>query len=114
MKCDKLPHENASIVIISTGDEIIAPGETLNEGGIYDSNTTMLQTLLQQHGFYNVITVKAKDTFDDMKTTLERTSNCKFAICSGSVSMGDKDFLKNVLKDLNYNIHFGRVNMKPG
>lgn len=37
-----------------------------------------------------------------------------FIICSGSVSMGDKDFLKPVLKTLNYELHFGRVNMKPG
>lgn len=114
MKYDKLPHENASIVILSTGDEIIAPGESLKEGGIYDSNTTMLKTLLEQHGFHNVIEVKVKDTHEDMKTTIERTSICKFVICSGSVSMGDKDFLKIVLTDLNYNIHFGRVNMKPG
>lgn len=41
-------------------------------------------------------------------------STAKFIICSGSVSMGDKDFLKPVLKELNYNIHFGRVNVKPG
>lgn len=114
MKCDKLPHENASIVIISTGDEIIAPGESLREGGIYDSNTTMLKTLLEQHGFPNVITVKAKDTFEDMKIIIEGTSERKFVICSGSVSMGDKDFLKNVLKDLRYDLHFGRVNLKPG
>lgn len=37
-----------------------------------------------------------------------------FIICSGSVSMGDKDFLKPVLQKLDYKLHFGRVNMKPG
>lgn len=37
-----------------------------------------------------------------------------FIICSGSVSMGDKDFLKPVLQKLEFKIHFGRVNMKPG
>lgn len=37
-----------------------------------------------------------------------------FIICSGSVSMGDKDFLKPVLTELGFEIHFGRVNMKPG
>lgn len=37
-----------------------------------------------------------------------------FIICSGSVSMGDKDFLKPVIKELGFKIRFGRVNMKPG
>lgn len=46
-----------------------------------------------------------------IKTQSERNT---FIICSGSVSMGDKDFLKPVLKELGFEIHFGRVNMKPG
>lgn len=37
-----------------------------------------------------------------------------FVICSGGVSMGDKDFVKPVLEKLNFELHCGRVNMKPG
>lgn len=48
---------------------------------------------------------------DAIKSQAEKNS---FIICSGSVSMGDKDFLKPVLKELDFDIHFGRVNMKPG
>lgn len=111
---DALPHDDASILIISTGDEIVAPGDTLFEGGIYDSNTTMLKTLLDQHGFRNVVTIKVNDTYADMKGAIETAFPSKFVICSGSVSMGDKDFLKTVLDDLKFSLHFGRVNMKPG
>lgn len=49
--------------------------------------------------------------FDIIKDQAEKS---KFIICSGSVSMGDKDFLKPVLRDLGFDIHFGRVSMKPG
>lgn len=49
--------------------------------------------------------------FDVIKNQAEK---CKFIISSGSVSMGDKDFLKPVLRDLGFDIHFGRVNIKPG
>lgn len=49
--------------------------------------------------------------FDIIKDQAETS---KFIICSGSVSMGDKDFLKPVLRDLGFDIHFGRVNVKPG
>lgn len=54
-------------------------------------------------------------SFKDLLATIETHSQkSKFIICSGGVSMGDKDFLKHVLKKLDYSIHFGRVNMKPG
>lgn len=50
-----------------------------------------------------------------MKRALQRQSAAAdFLVFSGSVSMGDKDFLKQALSESNYHIHFGRVNMKPG
>lgn len=39
---------------------------------------------------------------------------CPIIISTGGVSMGDKDFVKQVVTDLGFKIHFGRVNMKPG
>lgn len=54
------------ICILSTGDELIQPtnnaAEPLQSGKIYDSNTTMLRTLLEQNGFHNVETLKSTDT----------------------------------------------------
>lgn len=55
------------------------------------------------------------NSFASMHTTIkEQADKSTFVICSGSVSMGDKDFLKPVLKELGFKIHFGRVNVKPG
>lgn len=51
-----------SICILSTGDELIKPGAPLKSGKIYDSNTTMLRTLLEQHGFHKVTTLTSNDT----------------------------------------------------
>lgn len=44
----------------------------------------------------------------------DELADCLFIICSGGVSMGDKDYVKEVLIGSNFKIHFGRVNMKPG
>lgn len=44
----------------------------------------------------------------------ELYKNVDFIICSGGVSMGDKDYIKPALQSLGFNINFGRVNMKPG
>lgn len=53
--------------------------------------------------------------FTSMHDTIKiQSESSKFIICSGSVSMGDKDFLKPVLQKLGFKIHFGRINMKPG
>lgn len=53
--------------------------------------------------------------FDSMHDTIKaQATKNTFIICSGSVSMGDKDFLKTALNKLGFETHFGRVNMKPG
>ncbi|GAB0086989.1 Molybdenum cofactor synthesis protein cinnamon [Sergentomyia squamirostris] len=104
------------IAIVSTGDELVQIGGTsLRNGQIYDSNTPMLQKLIEQFGFSVHSTFLAGDTFDGLKKTLENAfEENDFVICSGGVSMGDKDYVKSVLMQMNFNIPFGRVNMKPG
>lgn len=56
------------ICILSTGDELIQPttkpDQPLQPGKIFDSNTTMLRTLLEQHGFRNVTTLTSTDTYE--------------------------------------------------
>ena len=54
-------------------------------------------------------------SFDTVKSCLQSLyAEVDFVICSGGVSMGDKDYVKPVLKNLGFDINFGRVNMKPG
>lgn len=52
-----------------------------------------------------------QEVYDTLSSIYEEVD---FVICSGGVSMGDKDYIKPVLKKLNFNIEVGRVNMKPG
>lgn len=104
------------IAIISTGDELVDPttGE-IREGQIYDSNTTMLKLLCEKYGFDVKITRIAKDEYDSLKgIVVEAMEKCDVVVSSGGVSMGDKDFVKKLLVELGFEIHFGRVNMKPG
>uniref|UniRef100_A0A1B0GH31 Molybdopterin molybdenumtransferase n=1 Tax=Lutzomyia longipalpis TaxID=7200 RepID=A0A1B0GH31_LUTLO len=110
---DTLP---VKIAIISTGDELKVAGcDSLGDGQIYDSNTPMLQKLLKDFGFHVTSFEIAGDTFDGLKKAFQRAlEKCSVVICSGGVSMGDKDYVKAVLQDMNFEISFGRVNMKPG
>lgn len=54
-------------------------------------------------------------SFSEVTETLSSIyDEVDFVICSGGVSMGDKDFIKPVLEKLGFNLQVGRVNMKPG
>lgn len=56
-----VPHDRVKVCILSTGKELTTPGEHLEPGKIFDSNTTMLMTLLNEHGFRSVVTVRVGD-----------------------------------------------------
>uniref|UniRef100_A0A2M4AQU4 Putative molybdopterin biosynthesis protein n=2 Tax=Anopheles triannulatus TaxID=58253 RepID=A0A2M4AQU4_9DIPT len=121
--------EKASVVklkvaILSTGDELLHPYDASPdgasfEGKIYDSNTTMLVSLIRQFGFTEdqceIRQQVVKDDFDSLKLAVgSLTGSTHIIICTGGVSMGDKDFVKPVLTQLGYELVFGRVNVKPG
>lgn len=103
------------VAIISTGDELVQPGSSLLDGQVYDSNTVMLKTLLEQFGYKDVITFVAADGHDGLKAIVEQAmKTCQLIVSTGGVSMGNKDYVKPVLMDLGFKIAFGRINMKPG
>ncbi|XP_062572410.1 gephyrin-like [Saccostrea cucullata] len=109
--CYKFP----VIGIMSTGNELLEPDEALLEGKIRDSNRTTLIAQLQEHGLPVVDLGIAEDTTAALLLKLtESLTMCDVIVTSGGVSMGEKDLLKHVLTDLDANIHFGRVFMKPG
>ncbi|XP_019755844.1 gephyrin [Dendroctonus ponderosae] len=105
-----------AIGIISTGNELVSFKGPLKPGLIYDSNKVMLLTLLKSFGYIADDCGIAKDTPNSSKSILENALKAhNFIISTGGVSMGEFDFLKQVLvEDFGAQVHFGRVNMKPG
>lgn len=55
------PHDAVEVCIISTGDELTRPGNPLQPGKIYDSNTTMLATILNECGFHKITSIVVED-----------------------------------------------------
>lgn len=104
------------VAVLSTGNEIVAPGSALKLGQIRDSNKTTLITLLEKNGFPAHDAGIAQDEFDDhIKKLRAAFEKADVVVSSGGVSMGEKDLLKVVLvKEFSATIHFGRVLMKPG
>ncbi|WP_289030304.1 molybdopterin molybdotransferase MoeA [uncultured Paraglaciecola sp.] len=100
--------------LIATGDELTPPGEALVEGAIYESNryalTALLSTFAVEIFDFGII----KDNKEQLKTTFEQAgSHCDLVISCGGVSVGEADYVKEILDQLGQ-INFWKVAIKPG
>ncbi|XP_051500271.1 gephyrin-like isoform X5 [Myxocyprinus asiaticus] len=104
------------VAVMSTGNELLNPEDDLHPGKIRDSNRSTLLATIQEHGYPTINLGIVGDNPDDLLNALnEGINRADVILTSGGVSMGEKDYLKQVLDiDLHAQIHFGRVFMKPG
>lgn len=102
------------VSVLSTGDELVDPGEPVGPGQIRDSNRFSLLAALATVGAEIAWSGKAPDQRADLERLLrERIADSDVVITSGGVSMGELDLVKAILGDI-ATVHFRRVFMKPG
>ena len=102
------------VALFSTGDEVIAPGEPLPPGCIYDSNRASLAAALQRLGMEFVDLGLVRDAPAALEATLrEAVARCDVVVTSGGVSAGDADYTREVLARLG-EVDFWKVAMRPG
>lgn len=102
------------VAFFSTGDELKSIGETLNPGDIYDSNRYTLFAMLKQAGAEILDMGVVRDDPDALRSTLQSASgNADLVITSGGVSVGDADYIKDLLAELGQ-VNFWKIAMKPG
>jgi len=102
------------VAIISTGAELVEPGEAIKPGQIYNSNRYMLEALIEKWGFEIVdfgITPDDPDVIADVMTRASREADV--IISTGGVSVGEEDHVKAVVESLGH-IDFWRIAIKPG
>ncbi|MBL7899098.1 MAG: molybdopterin molybdotransferase MoeA, partial [Crocinitomicaceae bacterium] len=110
-----LVYSKPKIFILTTGSELINPGETLRHGQIFESNSIMISSLLHEKGFTDVTIERVKDDLEDtIKKIKEALELCDLLLISGGISVGDYDFVKEALKQNNVNEHFHKIRQKPG
>ncbi|MDQ7799212.1 MAG: molybdopterin molybdotransferase MoeA [Candidatus Edwardsbacteria bacterium] len=100
--------------IISSGNEVAAPGQTLKPGQIYDANRFSIGGQVKETGAlvkdYGIIV----DDLEKIKETLNLSAReCDVVITSGGVSVGDYDLMKQALSELG-KMNFWQVKQKPG
>ena len=104
------------IALISTGSEIVEPGNKLKPGQVYNTNNILLQALLELDG--NQVDTIKKISHDDV-SVLSRAiraclDNCELVVSTGGVSKGDYDLIPYAIEKLGGEILFHGVAIKPG
>lgn len=103
------------IAVISTGSELVSPEETPKPGQIRNSNTSQIVTQLKKMNLEVVQSLLLADDYELLKTSfLQLLENCDLIIFTGGASVGDFDFIPELLKELEFTIYWDRTGIKPG
>ncbi len=110
-----LVYKQARVGVISTGDELVEPQFTPQGAQLRNSNATQLMAQLMQMGnpctYFGIANDNKPHLIEKMSLALEQND---VLILSGGVSMGDYDFVPEVLNELGFTIEIEKVNVKPG
>lgn len=111
---DALVYKKPRITIISTGDEIVRPGQTPGLGEIVDINTPAIAALTEKLGAEVVETAYAADDPKAIEAAITRGLETSDAVVlSGGSSVGERDYTLTVLNDLG-EVFLHGLSIKPG
>lgn len=103
------------VAIISTGDELQIIGQPLRKGQIYNSNSTLLSGRLSELRISVSENINIRDNISELTRALESANiTSDIIICTGGVSVGERDLVPNALEMLGAEIIFHGVEIKPG
>ncbi|MCE0732081.1 molybdopterin molybdotransferase MoeA [Halomonas sp. G15] len=102
------------VALLSTGDEIVDPGQSLGPGQLYNSNRPMLRRLLERFGATLVMTASIPDDPAATREVLaEAASQADIVVTTGGVSVGEEDHVKAAVESLGQ-LDLWRLAIRPG
>ncbi len=105
------PHPR--VALVSTGDELVEPGDSLQYGQIYNSNAYALAAQVTEAGGRVVERRIARDTPDALREAFDACGGADVILTSGGVSVGEHDHVKAVFAERG-TVDFWRVAIRPG
>ncbi len=103
-----------NVVVLSTGTELRAPGESLGAGQIYESNAPMLAAAFASAGAEVERIGPVPDDESEHRRALERGLEADVLVSSGGVSVGPHDLVRRILAELGVEEDFWGVAVRPG
>jgi len=101
------------VAILSTGNEIIEPGQPLAAGQIYDINRFTVAAVVQENGGIPVSFRTAADTFEDLSRAVDECLEHDVIVFSGGSSVGERDLILDVMSAKGEMLFHG-IAVKPG
>ncbi|MQY41556.1 molybdopterin molybdenumtransferase MoeA [Epibacterium sp. SM1969] len=102
------------IALISTGDELVMPGDTPGPDQIIASNTFGLKAMLEGFGANARILPIARDQKPALEAAFNLAKDADLVVTIGGASVGDHDLVSDVAQDLGMEQSFYKVAMRPG
>lgn len=107
-------HKRARVAILSTGDELVEPGEDTGPGQIINSNDYSLAAAIKEIGADPILLGIARDDRTILSEKISTGLEADALITTAGVSMGDRDLVCEVLQALGVERQFWKVDIKPG
>jgi molybdenum cofactor synthesis domain-containing protein len=101
------------VAILSTGNEVVPPGEPLAPGQIYDINSSTLAAVVAEHGGVPVVHRTAVDTLEDLSRAVDECLAEDVLVFSGGSSVGTRDLMLDVIRAKG-EVLFHGIAVKPG
>ena len=102
------------IAVLSTGDELVNPGEQLAAGKIMASNGFAISSLLRASGADVINLGNAPDDIAQLSSMIETARGADLLVTIGGASVGDHDLVQRVLKEKGVALDFWKIAMRPG
>jgi molybdopterin molybdotransferase len=102
------------VAILSSGDELEGLHDAFDANKIPDANSYALMAQVQSLGIQPTLLGIARDDPDDLREKLQQGLQYDVLLVSGGTSVGVHDFVRPTLEQLGVQMHFWRVQMRPG
>jgi molybdopterin molybdotransferase len=101
------------VAFFATGDELASIGTPLKEGEVYDSNRYTVHGMLARLGVEAIDMGVVRDNPADLEAAFRKASSADVVITTGGVSVGEADFIKQMMAKLG-EVLFWKIAMRPG
>lgn len=115
-QCTHIPvYRRLRVALLSTGDELVTPDEPLKRGQLVDSNQYALATVVANLGAEPISFGIIPDQREVLKNAIAHAlEKADIVLSTGGVSVGDYDYVEEILTELGGTIHIQAVAIKPG
>jgi molybdopterin molybdotransferase len=107
-------HQVPKVAVLATGDEVVAIDGERDQSKLVDSNTYSIAAQIKECGAHPLILGIARDERTELQRKLKEGLSADVIVTTGGISVGDYDYVREILEGLGVEMRFSKVAMRPG